>query len=497
MAQLSSLLCILFAFFTLGNCLTPAEWRSQSIYQVMTDRFARTDGSTTAPCRLDDYCGGTWQGLISKLSYIQQMGFTAIWISPVVQNVQGLTADGNSYHGYWQNNPYALNRKFGTADDLKALSAEVHRRGMYLMVDVAPNHMASISTRANVDYSKLSPFNDKSYYHTPPCGIDYNNVTSIRKCWIGSDTVSLPDLRTEDARVQNLWNTWVSQLVSNYSIDGLRIDTAQQVNPEFWPSFHAAAGGLHMIGEVWQGSPDVMCPYQNSLPGLMNYGAYYWIIQAFQRSTGSMANLANGMAWMKAVCRDTTLLGSFIENHDLPRYASMTNDVARIQNAIAFTMLMDGIPIIYQGQEQRFGGHDVPAQREHLWQSGYDKNAVLYKFIRTMNLIRQRAIQRDGSHATTKASPISNDANTIVVRKGTAGKQIISVYTNRGSGWSGVVNVKGTAAGFGAFQKLINVVNCRPFTTNRTGDVAVSLVAGMPAVLYPVTEMTGSGICGY
>lgn len=130
MAQLSSLLCILFAFFTLGNCLTPAEWRSQSIYQVMTDRFARTDGSTTAPCRLDDYCGGTWQGLISKLSYIQQMGFTAIWISPVVQNVQGLTADGNSYHGYWQNNPYALNRKFGTADDLKALSAEVHRRGM-------------------------------------------------------------------------------------------------------------------------------------------------------------------------------------------------------------------------------------------------------------------------------------------------------------------------------------------------------------------------------
>lgn len=67
----------------------------------MTDRFARTDGSTSSSCDLNVYCGGTWQGLINKLDYIQQMGFTAIWISPVVQNVQGVTSDGDSYHGYW------------------------------------------------------------------------------------------------------------------------------------------------------------------------------------------------------------------------------------------------------------------------------------------------------------------------------------------------------------------------------------------------------------
>lgn len=53
--------------------LTPAQWRSQSIYQVLTDRFARTDGSTTAACdpTLGDYCGGSWQGLINHLDYIQ------------------------------------------------------------------------------------------------------------------------------------------------------------------------------------------------------------------------------------------------------------------------------------------------------------------------------------------------------------------------------------------------------------------------------------------
>lgn len=80
--------------------LTPAEWRSQSIYQVMTDRFARTDLSTTAACDPSEqvYCGGTWQGLIDKLDYIQDMGFTAIWISPVVRQMSGNTSDGASYH---------------------------------------------------------------------------------------------------------------------------------------------------------------------------------------------------------------------------------------------------------------------------------------------------------------------------------------------------------------------------------------------------------------
>src|SRR6266498_3660231 len=110
--------------------LSPAQWRGQSIYQVMVDRFARTDGSTTATCNSEDqvYCGGTWQGLINKLDYIQGMGFTAvsfpfplsfsevvktkmkqIWISPIVQQLEGNSADGESYHGYWAQNINAVN----------------------------------------------------------------------------------------------------------------------------------------------------------------------------------------------------------------------------------------------------------------------------------------------------------------------------------------------------------------------------------------------------
>jgi alpha-amylase len=69
-----------FAAACTVTALTPAEWRSQSIYQLLTDRFARTDGSTTATCVTGDqvYCGGSWQGVIDMLDYIQGMGFTAV-----------------------------------------------------------------------------------------------------------------------------------------------------------------------------------------------------------------------------------------------------------------------------------------------------------------------------------------------------------------------------------------------------------------------------------
>lgn len=70
----------LLALISTVSALSPAAWRSQSIYQVLTDRFARTDGSTTATCNTGDqiYCGGSWQGIINKLDYIQGMGFTAV-----------------------------------------------------------------------------------------------------------------------------------------------------------------------------------------------------------------------------------------------------------------------------------------------------------------------------------------------------------------------------------------------------------------------------------
>ena len=158
------------------------DWRSRAIYQVVTDRFARTDGSTTAPCdpAEGEYCGGTWQGLVKQLDYIQGMGFSAIWISPVTLNLMQTTVDLQSYHGYWQQNLYELNPKFGTVNDLKALGNALHSRSMYLMVDVVVGNVAFAGSPSSVDYSTFDPFNSQQYFHQYCAMTDANNLTEVR-----------------------------------------------------------------------------------------------------------------------------------------------------------------------------------------------------------------------------------------------------------------------------------------------------------------------------
>lgn len=94
--------------------------------------------------------------MIQHLDYIKGMGFDAIWISPIVDNLDG------GYHGYWARDWEKVNSNFGTADDLKALVNAAHSKGIWVMVDVVANHTAPVG----LDFGKLNPFKDAQYFHT-------------------------------------------------------------------------------------------------------------------------------------------------------------------------------------------------------------------------------------------------------------------------------------------------------------------------------------------
>lgn len=328
MVSASYLGVALLVFARLTKAATAEEWASQSIYQVMTDRFAVTDGSNPN-CDLYKYCGGTWQGIRNKLDYIQEMGFTAIQISPVVKNFANDTAYGEAFHGYWPIDMYALNDNFGTADDLKALAKDLHDRNMYLMVDVVINDMATpingdMTSKTVIDYAQFNPYNDAKFYH-PYCNItDYANSTNAQDCWLGASVVALPDLDTESDVVASMMHNWIKQLVANYSIDGLRIDAAKHVNDDFLHTFVEAAG-VFTFGEVYSGVIGDVCRYQSFMDGLPNYLTYFPLIQAF--TAGAMTPLAQMVKDVYKGCKNITYMGSFVENHDLPRFASINPDL--------------------------------------------------------------------------------------------------------------------------------------------------------------------------
>ena len=121
---------------------------------------------------------------------------------------------------------------------------------------------------------------------------------------------------------------------------------------------------------------------------------YFPLIDAFQSTNGSIYDLADMIDSIKN-CPDTSLLGTFSENHDQPRFASLNGDIAAAKNVLAFTMLTDGIPIVYQGQEQHYnaeGGSSTPYNREAIWLSGYNTDAELYQLVTSLNAIRHNAI---------------------------------------------------------------------------------------------------------
>lgn len=133
---------------------------------------------------------------------------------------------------------------------------------MYLMVDVVVNHLGGTSVPP--DYSQFAPFNKESDFH-PFCWItDYTNQTDVERCWLGDSTVPLVDVNTDDASVAKSLNSWVSGLVSNYSIDGLRIDTVKHVALDFWSGFNKAAG-VYTVGEILDGDVNYVSPYTGKL----------------------------------------------------------------------------------------------------------------------------------------------------------------------------------------------------------------------------------------
>lgn len=289
------------------------------IYFLLPDRFENGDtandrGGLTGghlvtgfdPASKGFFHGGDLKGLASRLDYIQSLGATAIWLTPVFKNkpVQGGAGNESAgYHGYWVMDFTTVDPHLGTGSDMQALVAKAHERGMKVYMDIITNHTADVSTyrecpgdtcvyrsRADYPYTRrggtgdainegfagdgvhteenfarlaradfaYTPFvpdaearakvpawlNDPIFYH------NRGNTTFQGESSELGDFVGLDDLMTENPRVVrgfiDIYGAWIDR----YGVDGFRIDTARHVNAEFWQAFapamrtRAAAKGI-------------------------------------------------------------------------------------------------------------------------------------------------------------------------------------------------------------------------------------------------------------
>jgi alpha-amylase len=287
------------------------NWRNANIYFVMIDRFNNADTSNDnsygrrkdGKDEVGTFHGGDLKGVIEKLDYIQSLGTNAIWLSPIVEQVQGFVGGGNagsfpfySYHGYWTRDFTKIDNNFGNEDDLKRLVEQAHKRGMKVLLDVVINH-SGYATLTDLQKDNIAVVNPSENWpeqwgdwqpskgqtwHSFNDNIDYNNAEW--RNWWGGDWVrtglpnypqpgtndrtlslaGLPDFITESSktvtppqwllnnpgtRVINRENytvadyliKWQTDWVRRFGIDGYRVDTVKHVSGDVWTRLKAAA----------------------------------------------------------------------------------------------------------------------------------------------------------------------------------------------------------------------------------------------------------------
>ena len=352
----------------------PLDWAGRSIYFVVTDRFANGDRGNDDPDgfvanRADDkaWHGGDLQGIIDHLDYIAGMGFTGLWITPVVRQ-----HDEHAYHGYWAWDFRAIDPHLGDLGKLRELVAKAHARGIAVMIDTVANHTGRYDYRAK-------SFPDAAYYHHHGDITNWNDPVQLETY----DVSGLNDLDQANPTVHRELLDDVRWLVKESGADGLRVDTVKHVPRTFWAEW-AKAAGVFTIGEVLEGRPAFVGAYTHELDAVLDYPLYFAIASVFGKG-GSARELGKVFAEDGAYTHPL-LDGVFVDNHDQPRFlCAAQGDEARLRLALAFAFTARGLPILYYGTEQSFG--DCKANRQDMFDA-FDSSKPLYRYIAQLNAIR-------------------------------------------------------------------------------------------------------------
>jgi glycosidase len=372
------------------------------MYLIMTDRFADGDPSNDPqPSERDlprGWHGGDFRGIGQHLDYLQQLGVTTLWTTPVYDNDGGRQA----YHGYSATDLYRTDPHFGTMGDLRQLSDDLHRRGMKLVLDTVPNHVGAAhpwatdpptpdwfhGTRAD---HRIASERFQAVIDPHATREQWRDVT---EGWFAN---VLPDLNQENPRVRQYLIQNVIWWIESTGADGLRYDTFPYVGRAFWQDLdrelHGLYPGLTTVGEIFNPNPVITSYFAGGVvhagvdTGLstpFDFPTYFALQNAFSPHDGAtaVATPHDGMAGLEDILRDDWLyphperLAIFLGNHDTVRFLSQPGvSVADLKLAFALLATLRGMPQIYSGDEIAMRGGEDPDNR-HDFPGGFPGDAA-------------------------------------------------------------------------------------------------------------------------
>ena len=367
-----------YAFLDREAGLTANGFDSSDVmYLITPDRFANGDTSNDEILGMREGLdrsfdggrhGGDIKGILDNIDYIKELGFTAIWLNPILEN----DMDTYSYHGYAATDFYKVDARYGTNEEYKKLCQIAQSKGVKIIMDMILNHSGSEhwfvkdppTSKWINNNNTFKPTSHKRTTHQDPYASEYDKKAFVDGWFV--DT--MPDLNQREALmatylIQNtLW--WIEYA----GINGIRMDTYPYPDKNFMSDWTAAVmdqyPNFNIVGEEWSLNPVVVSFWQrgkvnsngyvSSLPSVMDFP----IQDTFNRSLVAPENWNSG--WINVyemlgndhLYPDPSNLVIFPDNHDMDRFFTQINyDFDLFKMGMVYFSTLRGIPQFYYGTE--------------------------------------------------------------------------------------------------------------------------------------------------
>jgi len=356
------------------------------LYLVMPDRFSNGDETNDqieglAPYKVNRQDpnarhGGDLKGITDHLDYFTDLGVTALWFTPVMEN----NMEGGSYHGYATTDYYKVDPRLGTNDEYVNLINSAHKKGLKVVMDMIFNHCGIghpwVKDMPSKDWFNHSDYKDNfeqtSFIltsHVDPYASNYD-FEKMNDGWFVRE---MPDLNQRNPYVLTYLIQTSFWWIEEADIDGIRMDTHPYADYDAMATWlhdlNDAYPNYNVVGETWVTEPAYTAWYQkdsklsaprnSNLKTVMDFSFYEKLSHAkLEETDGQFSGLNkiyNSFVY-DFLYPDTNHILAFIENHDTPRYLYDGEDFAILKQAITLLLTTHRIPQLYYGTELMMNG---------------------------------------------------------------------------------------------------------------------------------------------
>ncbi len=389
-----------------------ANYESDTMYELLTDRFSDGDATNNNPLHLansydpthtdiNKYFGGDWQGIINNIAYLKNMGITAIWITPPYDNLdQPYPENGiyyNGYHGYWAKDFFRPDEHWGTWARFDELVATAHANGIKVVIDYAPNHTNHTDSAENAGFYRngvlMGRYNNDTlglFHHMGP---RLDSQTS-KFDYEFRDLTKLADLSQENSTVVGYLNDSVDVWL-NHGVDGIRNDATLHQSDAFRTTFadhiNATTPAFH-FGEYFIGTPDPKYDDYRTSPDrtgiqILDFEFANTARSVFGDFSKTMTDLKNMINYTANDYTYENDAVTWLDSHDKSRLATIQPNQGIFHAALAFLLTSRGTPVIYYGTEQYMTGENGDAGRK--WMTSFSQTTTAYQLIKKLSDLRK------------------------------------------------------------------------------------------------------------